>query len=73
MEVGGTVLNGDFNSKSKSSRSMKQDCGDHKQADVHEKDSSLHETEAPAPSSRNLALSDLSTHKVHTFFLSVWY
>ncbi|XWS37255.1 hypothetical protein CRYUN_Cryun19dG0027700 [Craigia yunnanensis] len=63
VEVGGTVLNGDCNSKSKSSRSMRQDCGDHKQADVHEKDSSLHETEAPAPSLRNPASSDLSTHK----------
>ncbi|XWS51247.1 hypothetical protein CRYUN_Cryun12cG0160400 [Craigia yunnanensis] len=63
VEVGGTVLNGDCNSKSKSSRSMRQDCGYHKQVDVHEKDSSLHEREAPAPSLRNPALSDLSTHK----------
>ncbi|XP_021286156.1 kelch domain-containing protein 3 isoform X2 [Herrania umbratica] len=62
-EVGGTVLNGDCNTKSKSSRSMRQDFGDHKQADVREKDSSLHETEAPAPVSRNPAPSDLSTHK----------
>ncbi|XVE56785.1 hypothetical protein DITRI_Ditri04bG0038900 [Diplodiscus trichospermus] len=62
VKVGGTVSNGDCNSKSKSSRSMSQDCGDLKQADVHE-DSSLHGAEAPAPSSRNPAPSDLSTHK----------
>ena len=72
VEVGSAVLNGDCNSKSKSSRSMSRDCGDHKQADVREKDSSLYETEAPAPSSRNPSPSDLSTHTVHTFFLSDW-
>ncbi|XP_022728743.1 uncharacterized protein LOC111284284 isoform X2 [Durio zibethinus] len=63
VEVRDTASNGDCNSKSRSSRSMSQDCGDHKQADVREKDSSLHETEAPAPSSRNLAPSGLSTDK----------
>ncbi|KAE8730892.1 Transporter associated with antigen processing protein 2 isoform 1 [Hibiscus syriacus] len=57
----GTVLNGDCNSKSKSSRSVVQNCGVHKQHDVHEKDYSLLETEAPVPSSRNPAPSDLST------------
>ncbi|XVF54447.1 hypothetical protein PTKIN_Ptkin05aG0180800 [Pterospermum kingtungense] len=63
VEVEGTVLNGDCNSKLKSLRSMRHDCEDQGQADVHEKDSSLHEIEAPAPSSRNPAPSDLSTHK----------
>ncbi|TYI35686.1 hypothetical protein ES332_A03G092400v1 [Gossypium tomentosum] len=60
VEVGGTVLNGDCDSKS---RSVRQDSGDHKQADVHEKDYLLHDTEVPAPSSRDPAQSDLSTHK----------
>ncbi|KAK8537633.1 hypothetical protein V6N13_096556 [Hibiscus sabdariffa] len=61
VEGVGTVLNGDCNSKSKSSRSVVQDSGDHKQCDVHEKDYSLHETGAPAPSSSNPAPPDLST------------
>ncbi|XVF49936.1 hypothetical protein PTKIN_Ptkin04bG0056400 [Pterospermum kingtungense] len=63
VRVGGTVSNIDCNSKTKSLRSISQDSGDHKQADACEKDSSLHETEAPTPSSRNPASSDLSTHK----------
>ncbi|KAB2000093.1 hypothetical protein ES319_D12G207300v1 [Gossypium barbadense] len=64
MESGNSVF-GDCNSnsKSKSSRSMMQDYGDCKQGDVHEKDCSLHEAEAPAPSSRNPASYDLSIHK----------
>ncbi|KAK8265929.1 hypothetical protein V6Z12_D12G210400 [Gossypium hirsutum] len=64
MESGDSVF-GDCNSnsKSKSSRSMMQDYGDCKQGDVHEKDCSLHEAEAPAPSSRNPASYDLSIHK----------
>ncbi|KAG8496677.1 hypothetical protein CXB51_007931 [Gossypium anomalum] len=60
VEVGGTVLNGDCDSKS---RSVRQDSGDHKQADVHEKDYLLHDTEVPAPSSRDPVQSDLSTLK----------
>ncbi|GMJ00051.1 hypothetical protein like AT1G18610 [Hibiscus trionum] len=56
-----TVLNGDCNSKSKSSRNVLQDCGDQKQHDVHEKDYSLHEMRAPAPSSGNPAPSGVST------------
>ncbi|KAK8657739.1 hypothetical protein V6N13_035962 [Hibiscus sabdariffa] len=48
VEGVGTVLNGDCNSKSKSLRSMMQ-------SDVLEKDYSLHETGAPAPSSSNPA------------------
>ncbi|KAK8560002.1 hypothetical protein V6N12_012810 [Hibiscus sabdariffa] len=60
VEVGGTVLNGDCNSKL---RNVTQDSGDHKQADVNEKDDLLHDTKAPAPNSRNLAQSDVSTHK----------
>ncbi|XP_022737507.1 kelch domain-containing protein 3-like isoform X2 [Durio zibethinus] len=60
VEARGTVLNDDCNSKS---RSMRLDCGDHKQADIHEMDYSLCDTEAPAPSLRNPAHSDLSTHK----------
>ncbi|OMO62949.1 Kelch repeat type 2 [Corchorus capsularis] len=63
VEVGGTELNGDCNIKSKSSRGMGLYFGDHKQADLHEKASSLHKTEAPAPSSKDLAASDLPTHK----------
>ncbi|PPD97289.1 hypothetical protein GOBAR_DD05680 [Gossypium barbadense] len=63
VEVGGTVLNGDCDSKS---RSVRQDSGDHKQADVHEKDYLLHDTEVPAPSLRDPAQSDLSTHKIGT-------
>ncbi|XVE54676.1 hypothetical protein DITRI_Ditri03aG0101200 [Diplodiscus trichospermus] len=63
VEVGGSVLNGDCSSESKSLRSMRQDFGHSKQADVLEKDSSFHETESPAPSSRNPAPSDKSTHK----------
>lgn len=66
MEVGGTVLNGDCDSKS---RSVRQDSGDHKQAAVQEKDYLLHDTELPAPSSRDPAQSDLSTHKVNTCFI----
>ncbi|XP_052480941.1 uncharacterized protein LOC105764723 [Gossypium raimondii] len=64
MESGDSVF-GDCNSnsKSKSSRSMMQDYGDCKQGDVHEKDCSLHEAEAPAPSSRNPASYDLSIRK----------
>ncbi|KAE8681417.1 Transporter associated with antigen processing protein 2 isoform 1 [Hibiscus syriacus] len=60
VEVGDTVLNGYCNSKL---GSVRQDSGDHKQADVHEKDYLLLDTEASAPSSTNLAQSDLSTHK----------
>ncbi|XP_039069408.1 RING finger protein B-like isoform X2 [Hibiscus syriacus] len=62
VEGVGTVLNGDCNSKSKSSRSVVQNCGVHKH-DVHEKYYSLLETEAPVPSSRNPAPPDLSTCK----------
>ncbi|KAB2053519.1 hypothetical protein ES319_A12G193200v1 [Gossypium barbadense] len=64
LESGDSVF-GDCNSnsKSKSSRSMMQDYGDCKQGDVHEKDCSLHEAEAPAPSSRNPASYDLSIRK----------
>ncbi|PQP93715.1 RING finger protein B [Prunus yedoensis var. nudiflora] len=67
-EAGGLMSNGDYNSKSKTSRSVRQETVEHVQADnVHGKESvSLEQTEAAAASvSKNQAYSDAShLHKV---------
>lgn len=66
------MSNGDYNSKSKTSRSVRQETVDHVQADnVHGKESVSHEqTEAAAVSvSEDQAYSDAShLHKVRSFF-----
>ncbi|XP_034216425.1 tip elongation aberrant protein 1-like isoform X3 [Prunus dulcis] len=67
-DAGDLMSNGDYNSKSKTSRSVMQETVDHTQADnVHGKESISHEqTEAAAASvSKNQAYSDAShLHKV---------
>ncbi|ONI08899.1 hypothetical protein PRUPE_5G207100 [Prunus persica] len=67
-DAGDLMSNGDYNSKSKTSRSVRQETVDHAQADnVHGKESISHEqTEAAAASvSKNQAYSDAShLHKV---------
>ncbi|BBH04024.1 Galactose oxidase/kelch repeat superfamily protein, partial [Prunus dulcis] len=67
-DAGDLMSNGDYNSKSKTSRSVRQETVDHTQADnVHGKESISHEqTEAAAASvSKNQAYSDAShLHKV---------
>uniref|UniRef100_A0A2N9HE66 Uncharacterized protein n=1 Tax=Fagus sylvatica TaxID=28930 RepID=A0A2N9HE66_FAGSY len=62
-EVGGVMLNGDYNSKSKDSKTPKQDTVDHKCVDgVRGKESTLHEpkTEAAAPVLKNPVSPDTS-------------
>lgn len=71
-DTGGVTPNGDYNSKTKSSRAVKQDAADNRQVvNVHEKESTSHELQtevAAVPLSKDQGPSDTSQpHKVRFF------
>ena len=66
----GSVLNGDYNSKPKTSKTLKQDAEENMQPDnAHEKESTAQEpkTESGVPDLKNMASSNVyQSHEVET-------